>query len=54
MVPTALLGAAATIGDGLQRLGWANPPMTSFRLRNMLVASAYDTSATAALCPACR
>ena len=29
----------ATAGDLLKTLGWADPPITSFRLRNMLTAA---------------
>ena len=34
-VPGVVMAAAARIGDVLKCLGWRNPPMTSFRLRNM-------------------
>jgi len=34
-VPYPLLAAGAKIGDLLQKLGWYNPPLTSFRLDNL-------------------
>jgi nucleoside-diphosphate-sugar epimerase len=34
-IPTALAKLAARTGDWCKRLGWANPPLTTFRLRNM-------------------
>jgi nucleoside-diphosphate-sugar epimerase len=34
-VPLSLLIAAAKIGDAAQHLGWKNPPLTSFRLKNL-------------------
>jgi len=35
-VPIGLLQAAATLGDGLKWLGWKNPPLTRFRLANLV------------------
>jgi GlcNAc-P-P-Und epimerase len=35
-VPFAVIRTLSKIGDMLQRLGWDDPPMTSFRLTNML------------------
>ncbi len=34
-IPGPVLRVAALAGDVLQSLGWKNPPLTSFRLRNM-------------------
>lgn len=48
-VPLLLCKAVAKIGDGLQRVGVQEPPLTSFRLRNMLTNMVYDTSETSAL-----
>lgn len=50
-VPMALMQAAAAAGDGLKALGWANPPMTRFRLANMAMDAVQDTGPMAALCP---
>ena len=34
-VPVAVLSALAKIGDGLKRMGVHEPPLTSYRLRNL-------------------
>ena len=36
-VPEAVIQCAAFAGDCLKKLGWRNPPMTSFRLNNMRI-----------------
>lgn len=43
-VPLTLLRAAARTGDLLQRAGWRSPPMTSFRLNNLLTDMIHDTT----------
>jgi nucleoside-diphosphate-sugar epimerase len=43
-VPLALLRVAARTGDLLQRAGWRLPPMTSFRLNNLLTDMVHDTT----------
>ena len=40
--PVALLRVAACAGDVLKRLGYANPPLTSFRLNNLLTPMVHD------------
>ncbi|MFQ3667056.1 MAG: hypothetical protein SNJ79_13675, partial [Sphingomonadaceae bacterium] len=50
-VPLALFRAAALAGDAMQRLGYRDPPMTSFRLRNMLTDAVLDTRAPRRLVP---
>jgi len=40
--PFALFALAARAGDVLQRLGYADPPLTSFRLQNITTESVYD------------
>jgi nucleoside-diphosphate-sugar epimerase len=53
-VPLGILRAVAAAGDGARKLGWNNPPMTSFRLANLRTQMVYDMSATreiAGLCP---
>ena len=44
-VPRALLEPAARAGDLLQRLGWTEPPLTSFRLQNLVTEMVYDLTA---------
>jgi GlcNAc-P-P-Und epimerase len=41
--PMPLLKLAATAGDVAKRLGWQNPPLTNFRLDNMITEMVYDT-----------
>ena len=36
------LAVAARVGDILQRIGWAEPPLTSFRLDNLTTEMVYD------------
>lgn len=49
-VPVWALKAAARGGDLLQRLGMASPPMTSFRLNNLLTDMVHDTEPLRRLC----
>ncbi|RPI42581.1 MAG: NAD(P)-dependent oxidoreductase [Betaproteobacteria bacterium] len=49
-VPLALLRVLARAGDALKRLGISNPPLSSFRLRNLLTEAVYDLEQTRALC----
>lgn len=39
-----ILRAAALVGDGAKRMGYASPPLTSFRLNNLVAEMVYDTS----------
>lgn len=41
-VPLPLLRAAAIAGTAMQRLGWREPPLTRFRLDNLLTDMVYD------------
>lgn len=41
-VPVGVLRPAAWAGDGLKMLGWKNPPLTSFRLDNLLTPMVHD------------
>jgi GlcNAc-P-P-Und epimerase len=43
-VPIPLLRTAAWAGDVGRRLGWREPPLTSFRLDNLLTQMVYDTA----------
>lgn len=42
--PVGLLRVLAGGGDMLQRLGWQSPPLTSFRLNNLLTEMVFDLS----------
>ena len=37
-----MLEPAAKAGDLLKRLGWRNPPLTSFRLDNLVTEMVFD------------
>ncbi|TAK71666.1 MAG: NAD(P)-dependent oxidoreductase [Betaproteobacteria bacterium] len=41
-VDIRLLRAASRVGDSLKSLGWRNPPLTSFRLDNLLTPMTHD------------
>jgi len=43
-VPIQVLRVLAKAGDMVQRLGWRTPPMTSFRLNNLLTDMIHDTT----------
>lgn len=43
-VPVPLLRAAARVGDTMRSFGWKSPPLTSFRLKNMLSDGVIDMS----------
>lgn len=45
-LPIGPLRMASLAGDALKRLGWKNPPLTSFRLNNLRANMEYDTTAT--------
>jgi len=45
-VPLAVLTAIAKSGDVLKKLGMSNPPLTTFRLNNLLTPMDYDMTAT--------
>lgn len=45
-VPLALLQGLAIAGDVLKKIGISNPPITSFRLSNLLTPMDYDLSLT--------
>jgi GlcNAc-P-P-Und epimerase len=48
-VPRPVLEPAAKAGDVLKRLGWRNPPLTTFRLDNLVTEMVFDLSATEAI-----
>jgi nucleoside-diphosphate-sugar epimerase len=41
-IPYPFLAVAAKIGDTLKRMGWRNPPLTSFRLANLTTDMVVD------------
>jgi GlcNAc-P-P-Und epimerase len=43
-VPLSLLKSAAAMGNAAKVLGWREPPLTKFRLDNMISEMVYDTS----------
>ena len=49
-VPLVLLQALAKAGDLLKRLGWKSPPLTSYRLNNLLTNSPQDMEPLRAVC----
>ncbi len=49
-VPYGVLKSMALAGDGLKRLGMKNPPLTSFRLANLLTPFVYDTARELEIC----
>jgi nucleoside-diphosphate-sugar epimerase len=48
-VPFFVMKSLAVTGDFLKKLGMSNPPLTSFRLNNLLTPMHYDMSATTAV-----
>jgi nucleoside-diphosphate-sugar epimerase len=50
-VPFWLLQSVARCGDAARRLGWSNPPLTSFRLKNLVTSAVFDMSHLVKLCP---
>ena len=42
--PLLLLRVAAAARDAARMLGWQNPPLTRFRLNNMITEMVYETS----------
>ena len=43
-MPARLLKRIARVGDITQLIGWKKPPLTSFRLRNMIDSEIQDLS----------
>lgn len=43
-LPVAVLRALARVGDGARKAGWSEPPLTSFRLNNLLTEMIFDLS----------
>jgi len=49
-VPLGLLQIVAKAGDGLKTLGWKNPPLTSYRLNNLLTNSPQNMEPLREIC----
>jgi nucleoside-diphosphate-sugar epimerase len=49
-IPMFLLKIASLAGDVLQKVGWKNPPLTTFRLNNLVANMVYDTRSLEKLC----
>lgn len=49
-VPYFILKVLALCGDLMQMFGWENPPLTSFRLNNLLTEMLYDLEEVEAIC----
>lgn len=43
-IPVTILKMAARLGDLVNKIGWANPPLTSFRYHNMITVETQDLS----------
>lgn len=49
-VPVLFLKGLAVAGDILKKAGWNKPPLTRFRLNNLLTDMVYDTAQIEAIC----
>lgn len=49
-IPMSILRVIAFSGDYLTKLGWKNPPLTSFRLNNLITNMVYNTNSLEKLC----
>jgi nucleoside-diphosphate-sugar epimerase len=45
-----ILKIVSKTGDLLQKIGWQNPPLTTFRLNNLITNMVYDTKSLKKLC----
>lgn len=50
VIPMLPLKVAAKFGDLLQKMGWQNPPLTTFRLNNLITHMVYNTQTLEKLC----
>ncbi len=50
-LPRGPVKLGALVGDLLQKLGWTEPPLTSFRLDNLLTEMIYDTTPLSQIVP---
>lgn len=49
-IPMPILKIVSKTGDLLQKMGWQNPPLTTFRLNNLITHMVYDTTELEKLC----
>jgi len=49
-IPLVVLRGIAAIGDLLKNFGWQNPPLTTFRLNNLLTNMSYPTEDLESIC----
>ncbi len=49
-VPVELLQVLAFVGDWLKRWGWKKPPLTTFRLKNLMTNMLYDITELESVC----
>ena len=49
-IPMLPLKVTAKAGDLLQKMGWKNPPLTTFRLNNLITNMVYNTQTLEKLC----
>ena len=48
-VPTGALLGVGRVGDVLKRVGWTDPPLTTFRVNNLITPMAFDVGALEAV-----
>lgn len=53
-LPRSVVKPGALVGDLLQKFGWTEPPLTSFRLDNLLTEMIYDTAPLIQIVPRLR
>ncbi|NNT71050.1 NAD(P)-dependent oxidoreductase [Flavobacterium sp. IMCC34852] len=49
-IPMVVLRMVSKLGDLLQKAGWQNPPLTTFRLNNLITHMVYDTKSLEKVC----
>jgi len=49
-VPVFFLNVIATLGDGLKKIGYVHPPLTRFRLDNLMTNMVYETQLLEDVC----
>jgi hypothetical protein len=49
-IPMPILRLASKVGDLMQKAGWQNPPLTTFRLNNLITHMVYDTKSLERVC----
>ena len=49
VLPISVMYLMGVLGDTLKKLGWPDPPITTFRLKNMLTGAHYPIEKTESL-----